>query len=39
MYQSGELAETLGMEPGEHADPREPSAVQDSAPMSIENRL
>ena len=39
MYQSGELAETLGMEPAEPAQEPQPSAVQGSAPMSIENRL
>ncbi|MGI8715434.1 MAG: Grx4 family monothiol glutaredoxin [Solirubrobacteraceae bacterium] len=37
MYESGELAETLGAESVAPAQP-EP-AVQSSAPMSIENRL
>jgi monothiol glutaredoxin len=35
MYESGELASTLGMEDAEPAAP----VVQDSAPMTIENRL
>jgi monothiol glutaredoxin len=35
MYESGELAQTLGMEDAEPAAP----VVQDSAPMTIENRL
>jgi monothiol glutaredoxin len=35
MYQSGELASTLGMEDAEPPAP----VVQDSAPMTIENRL
>ena len=39
MYESGELAETLGMESAEPAQEPPPSAVQGSAPMSIENRL
>ena len=35
MYESGELAEVLGAEP---ADAR-PAAADDSAPLTIENRL
>jgi monothiol glutaredoxin len=35
MYESGELASTLGMEATEPAAP----VIQDSAPMTIENRL
>ena len=35
MYESGELAQTLGMEDAEPAAP----VAQDSAPMTIENRL
>ena len=35
MYESGELAQTLGMEDAEPGAP----VVQDSAPMTIENRL
>jgi hypothetical protein len=35
MYESGELASTLGMENAEPAAP----VIQDSAPMTIENRL
>jgi monothiol glutaredoxin len=35
MYESGELAETLGIQDAEPAAP----VVQDSAPMTIENRL
>jgi monothiol glutaredoxin len=39
MYESGELAQTLGLEYTEPAEPEpEPAAVQ-SAPLSIENRL
>ncbi len=47
MYESGELAQTLGLESGDSAPPAqsavtagesEPAAVQ-SAPLSIENRL
>jgi monothiol glutaredoxin len=40
MYQSGELAQTLGLEPAEQVQVQEPAgAVQSSAPLSIENRL
>ena len=39
MYQSGELAQTLGMEPAEPVEEPQPSAAHGSAPMSIENRL
>jgi monothiol glutaredoxin len=35
MYESGELAQTLGMEDAEPPAP----VIQDSAPMTIENRL
>jgi monothiol glutaredoxin len=38
MYQSGELQETLGLEGPAEAD-EAPTAVADSAPLSIENRL
>ncbi len=37
MYESGELAQTLGLEPAEPV-PAQAAAVQ-SAPLSIENRL
>jgi monothiol glutaredoxin len=39
MYQSGELAETLGLAPAEPQPAPEPAAVEGSAPLSIENRL
>jgi hypothetical protein len=38
MYESGELHQTLGLEPSEDADEPEAAAVE-SAPLSIENRL
>jgi monothiol glutaredoxin len=38
MYQSGELAQTLGIEAPQDAAQPEPAAA-DSAPLSIENRL
>jgi monothiol glutaredoxin len=38
MYESGELHQTLGLEPAEDADEPEAAAVE-SAPLSIENRL
>lgn len=37
MYESGELAETLGVEQPAAAEP--PAAEADAAPLSIENRL
>ncbi len=39
MYQSGELAQTLGIEAPEAAAPSESPAESESAPLSIENRL
>ncbi|MGZ4167423.1 MAG: Grx4 family monothiol glutaredoxin [Solirubrobacteraceae bacterium] len=39
MYQSGELAQTLGLEtPAEEAEAPQPSGME-SAPLTIENRL
>ena len=38
MYQSGELAEALGLEASQDAEPIA-AAAADQAPMSIENRL
>jgi monothiol glutaredoxin len=40
MYESGELAEALGLEGADAAEPSVPaSAPMQSAPLSIENRL
>ncbi len=39
MYESGELAQTLGMEAAEPAAPVESVPAHPSAPMTIENRL
>ncbi len=41
MYESGELAQTLGLEPAGLADAADPpeAAAMPSAPLSIENRL
>ena len=39
MYQSGELAETLGLETASPVEEEPEVAAVDSAPLSIENRL
>jgi monothiol glutaredoxin len=39
MYQSGELAQTLGLENGSDGDAAPEAAAAESAPLSIENRL
>ena len=39
MYESGELAETLGVEPPAAAPDDAPEAAEAGAPMTIENRL
>ena len=40
MYESGELAELLGVEqPDEDVPPAQPAAAQQAPPLSIENRL
>jgi hypothetical protein len=41
MYQSGELAEAVGVEPPAEAPAQAPAAAEPSrpAPLSIENRL
>jgi monothiol glutaredoxin len=38
MYETGELAELLGVEQPEDVEPEAP-AVQQAAPMGLENRL
>jgi monothiol glutaredoxin len=38
MYQSGELAHTLGIDAPAHAD-ETPAPGSDQAPLTIENRL
>jgi monothiol glutaredoxin len=39
MYQSGELAETLGIEVGSPVEEEPEAAAVDSPPLSIDNRL
>lgn len=39
LYESGELAETLGLDAPEEAPVEAPAGVAPGAPMSIENRL
>jgi monothiol glutaredoxin len=39
MYESGELAETLGLEDAAAPEPAPEAAPVESAPLSIENRL
>ncbi len=39
MYESGELAETLGLEDARATEPEPEAAPVQSAPLSIENRL
>ncbi len=39
MYESGELAETLGVQPPAAAPDDAPAATEAGAPMTIENRL
>jgi monothiol glutaredoxin len=39
MYESGELQQTLGIEPAQDGAPVPESAAVQSAPMGIENRL
>jgi monothiol glutaredoxin len=39
MFESGELAELLGVEQPELDDEPEPAAIEQSAPMGLENRL
>ena len=39
MYESGELSETLGLEPAPDPEPTPEGVPAESAPLSIENRL
>lgn len=39
MYESGELAQTLGVEPVDAPEPAASEAPADAAPLQIENRL